>query len=55
MREKILTSLSIAVCYGVGFYIPDYFNGVFDRANIAVPTTAFCIALLTMTLFGKEK
>jgi len=55
MRERILISLYMAVCVGVGFYIPDYFTGVFDRANIAVPTTAFCIALLTMTLFGKEK
>jgi hypothetical protein len=55
MRERILISLYMAVCVGVGFYIPDYFNGVLDRANIAVPITAFGIALLTMTLFGKEK
>jgi hypothetical protein len=54
MLNKILYSLWMALMVGIGFYVPDYFNGVFDRANIAVPIAVFFNTMLVMLIYSEK-
>lgn len=55
MINRILHSLLISFFVSVGFILPDYFKGVIDRADVAVPMIAFGTAFLTLTFWGKDK
>jgi len=50
MLSRILFALGIALLCGIGFYIPDYFKGVFDRADIAAPMIAFGASFITLSI-----
>ena len=55
MRRHFFVSLWVAFVITLGFYIPDYIKGVYDRADAVVPLLAFGTAFLTLTFYGEEK
>lgn len=55
MLKNVVISLVNAILIGIGFYIPDYFAGVFDRANIVAPLIAFGATFITLTFWDKDK
>ncbi len=53
--NNVIKALWIALVVSVGFLIPDFVKGTFDRADVAAPMVAFCTALLTLMFYGKDK
>lgn len=53
--STVIKALWIALVMSVGFLIPDFVEGTFDRADVAAPMMAFCTALLTLMFYGKDK
>lgn len=53
--STVVKALWIALFVSVGFLIPDYVKGTFDRADVATPMVAFGTALLTLMFYGKDK